>query len=719
MKEKKVIELLEQMTLEEKIGQLAQVISEPYASEDFTITGPLAEMGIPEPLVPLAGSVLGASGAAANIKIQENYLKQSRLNIPLLFMADVIHGYRTIFPIPLGIGATWNTELAKESARVSAVEAAVSGLHVTFSPMVDLVRDPRWGRVMETTGEDKHLNEKFAEAFVNGYQGEDYSDPYAIASCVKHFAAYGAPEGGRDYNTVNMSERQLREDYLSAYKAAIDAGTELVMTSFNTVDGIPSSGNKWLMDDVLRKEWGFDGVVISDWGAVKELIPHGVAADEKEAALQAIRATLDIEMMTFTYYKHLEELISEGKVSEKAIDEGVLRILKLKNKLGLFENPFRSADPKREKELIFSEDHRDKARRVAEESMVLLKNEAVLPLDPQKQKLALIGPFTENENMLGAWSWKGEPDEASQLLDSMKSLISENQLTHSKGSMIEETSEELLEKAVHAASQADVIVLALGESAEMSGEAASLTDIRLPEAQIRLLKRMAELDKPVVTVLFNGRPLDLNAVETYSDAILEAWFPGTEGGQAVTNILFGKTIPSGKLPMSFPENVGQIPVYYNSFNTGRPVETTADKKYSSKYLDCSNDPKYAFGHGLSYTDFEYSDVTLSQESLLAEGTIKASVTVKNTGNLRGKEVVQLYIQDLVGQVVRPKKELKGFEKITLEAGESKEVVFDITTDLLSYVHADLTVSADPGEFKVYIGGNSLVQESKKFSLKEQ
>lgn len=719
MDDKKLIELLNEMTLEEKIGQLSQISGEPYVSENFEITGPLAEMGIPNELVPVAGSVLGASGAEANNKIQDHYLKQSRLKIPLIFMADIIHGYKTIFPIPLGIGATWNTDLAKESAHISAVEAAVSGVHVTFSPMVDLVRDPRWGRVMETTGEDKHLNERFAEAFVHGYQGEDYSDPYAIASCVKHFAAYGAPEGGRDYNTVNMSERQLREDYLSAYKTAIDTGTELVMTSFNTVDGIPSTGNKWLLNDLLRKEWGFDGVVISDWGAVKELIPHGVAADEKEAAFKAINATMDIEMMTFTYMKHLKELIKEGKVSEQLVDEAVLRILRLKNKLGLFENPYRSADPKQEKELIFSDGHRSKACKAAEESMVLLKNNAVLPLRADKEKIALIGPFSKGENILGAWSWRGEPEKATQLLDSMKDILSSQKLVHAKGSHITETTEELLQEAEEKASSADIIVLALGESADMSGEAASRTDIKLPEAQIDLLKRLSKLNKPIVTVLFNGRPLDLNEVEHYSDALLEAWFPGTEGGLAVTNLLFGKTNPSGKLPMSFPENVGQIPVYYNHFSTGRPIETTPDKKYSSKYLDCSNYPKYAFGYGLSYTSFEYSNLNLSKESLKPDESIEVSVVVTNTGKVSGKEVVQLYIRDLVGEVVRPKRELKGFEKITLEPGEVKEVRFTVSTDMLSYVHPDLSVSADTGEFEVFVGGSSLTIESKKFVLNEQ
>lgn len=718
MEDKKVKELLNEMTLEEKIGQLSQISGEPYLSDNFEITGPMAEMGIPDNLVSVAGSILGASGAVANKTIQDKYLEQSRLKIPLLFMADIIHGYKTIFPIPLGIGATWSTTLAKESAYVSAVEAAVSGVHVTYSPMVDLVRDPRWGRVMETTGEDKYLNERFAEAYVKGYQGESYSEPYAIASCVKHFAAYGAPEGGRDYNTVNMSERQLREDYLSAYKAAIDAGTELVMTSFNVVDGIPSTGNKWLLNDVLREEWGFDGVVISDWGAVKELIPHGVAADEEEAAYKAMNATMDIEMMTFTYSKYLKKLISEDRVSEKLLDEAVMRILTLKNKLGLFENPYRAADESEEKEKIFSDDHRSTALEVAEESLVLLKNNGILPFENTKQTVALIGPFSKGENMLGAWSWRGEPEKATSLLDCLTEELPKGSLRYSEGSSITETTEEMLKEAEETASQSDVIVVALGESADMSGEAASRTDITLPAAQEKLIKRLAKLNKPVITVLFNGRPLDLNAIEPHSDALLEAWFPGTEGGQAITNCLTGKVNPSGKLPMSFPESVGQIPVYYNHFNTGRPVETTVDKKYCSKYIDSSNYPKYAFGYGLSYTTFDYSEITLSKNNLSANDSIEAEVTVTNSGKVAGKEVVQLYIRDLVGEVVRPMKELKGFKKIALEPGESEKVSFSISEDMLRYVHADLKTYSDEGEFEVFIGGNSLTERVQKFKLIE-
>lgn len=710
--------LLEEMTLKEKIGQLSQISGESYASKDTKITGPMAELGMPEELIPIAGSILGASGAKNIKSIQDNYLEKNRLKIPLLFMSDIIHGFKTIFPIPLAIGSSWDTQLAKESAQISAIEAAVSGVHVTFSPMVDLVRDPRWGRVMETTGEDKYLNERFAEAFVEGYQkNNDFTDQYSIVACVKHFAGYGASEAGRDYNTVNMSERQLREDYLSGYQVALNAGAEMMMTSFNTIDGIPATGNKWLMESVLRNEWGFDGVLITDWGSLGELIPHGVAKDEKEAALKGIEATVDIEMMTFNYIKELQNLVEEGTVSLKLIDEAVMRILRLKNKLGLFENPYREADEQLEKELIFSANHRKKALEVAEDSMVLLKNDNnILPLLPNKNKIAVIGPFAKDENILGAWSWQGEPESASQLLDEMSKEQSSNNILYAKGSGITKTSEEEITEAIQIAKQVDVIVLALGEDWQMSGEAASRTNIKLPEAQLQLVKRLKEINKPIVTMLFNGRPLDLNGIDQESDAILEAWFPGTEGGKAVSNILFGKTNPSGKLAMSFPVNVGQVPVYYNQFNTGRPKENSPEEKYVSKYLDAPNAPKYVFGYGQSYTKFKFSELTLSKETFTKEEDLTVSITVTNIGNRTGKEVVQLYIRDLVGEVVRPIKELKDFIKIQLDPGESKDITFTVREEMLRYYHPDMTRRSDPGEFQVFVGNSSSVKEGKIFKL---
>lgn len=706
MDNKDLKDLLSKMTLEEKIGQLMQ-LSPQFFDASGEITGPMAALNLNEEMVNNTGSVLGASGAEEIINLQKEYLEKNRLGIPLLFMADVIHGYKTIFPVPLAIGCSWDLELAVKSAEIAAKEASVSGVHVTFSPMVDLVRDPRWGRVMESTGEDHYLNGEFARAFVRGYQGENLTeDKYRLASCVKHFAAYGASEAGRDYNFVDMSERQLREYYLPAYKAALDEGAEMVMTSFNTVDGIPATGNEWLMKDLLRKEWGFDGVIISDWGAVKELIPHGVAEDDKEAAYKAIRASVDIEMMTSTYVHHLKALIDEGEVSEELIDEAVYRILQLKNKLGLFENPYRGADEKLEKEVVLSEGHRKFARKLAAKSSVLLKNNGVLPLNPA-QKVALIGPFAENNDLLGPWSWKGDRNDVVTVAEGLKSKIAGDNLLVAKGCDIERFAEEDWKEAEQAILQTDVVVLALGERSEMSGEAGSRADIRLPQAQLDFIKKVKEHNKPTVAVLFNGRPLDLHGIIDHVDAVLEAWFPGTEGGNAVADLLYGDENPSGKLTMSFPYSVGQIPVYYNHINTGRPMtEANAHERYVSKYLDIPNEPLFPFGYGLSYTTYQYRNAKLSSDTLTPDETITLSVEVQNTGDVTGEEIVQFYIQDVKGEVVRPLKELKGFKKIALNPGEKKTVTFEIHEELLKYHHPNLEFTSDPGKFVAYVGPNS-------------
>ncbi|MCR8845383.1 glycoside hydrolase family 3 C-terminal domain-containing protein [Paenibacillus sp. SC116] len=708
--QQRMVDLLKQMTLEEKIAQLLQLAAPFYDGNDSdgVITGPMKELGITEETVRQAGSALGLAGADKIKHIQQEHLKNNRLGIPLLFMADIIHGFKTIFPIPLAIGCSWDLTLAERSAEVAAKEAAVSGVHVTFAPMVDLVRDPRWGRVMESTGEDPYLNSMFARAFVRGFQGDDLTnDLHRVAACVKHFAAYGLAEGGRDYNTVDLSERQLREYYLPAYKAALDEGCEMVMTSFNTVDGIPATANSKLMRDLLRDEWGFDGVLISDWAAIKELIPHGVAENEKEAAYKSIHAGVDIEMMTSTYVHHLPELIASGKVDEALVDEAVLRVLQLKEKLGLFDNPLRGADPTIEREVVFCEEHRKVSREMAAKSCVLLKNEGdVLPLQPSS-RIALIGPFAKNNDILGNWSWTGSKEDAVRLDQALSTKIPDSIVAIAEGSGIEMMSEEQYSEALLAAEQADIIVLALGENSDMSGEGGCRADIKLPQAQLELIARLKLLHKPMVAVLFNGRPLDLHGVYDQVDAVLEAWYPGSEGGAAIADILYGDVNPSGRLTMSFPYSVGQVPVYYNHFNTGRPHDPKdVDARYVSRYLDVPNAPLFPFGYGLSYTTFSYGELILSEDTMTEERPLQVEVTVTNMGKQTGEEVVQLYVRDISGDVVRPLKELKNFAKISLEPGESRKVTFTITEEQLRYHHADLQFTSDPGEFAVFVGSNS-------------
>lgn len=718
MDQKQMTDLIQQMTLEEKIAQLLQLTANLHEGTDdqSQITGPMEEMGITEEMVRASGSVLGLSGASSVIALQQEYMKKSRLGIPLLFMADVVHGFKTIFPIPLAIGCSWDLRLAEKSAEIAARESSVSGIHVTFAPMVDLVRDPRWGRVMETTGEDPYLNSLFARAFVRGYQGSDLQeDKERLAACVKHFAAYGAAEGGRDYNTVDMSERQLREYYLPAYKAALDEGCEMIMASFNTVDGIPASGNEKLMRGILRDEWGFDGVLISDWASIREMIAHGAAEDDCDAAYRAIRAGVDIEMMTPCYVQHLPQLIKSGRVSEAWIDEAVLRILQLKNKLGLFENPLRGADPEAESEVLFSAEHRQAAYDLAVKSSILLKNNDVLPLNPESN-VALIGPFAGQEDILGWWSCVGVKEDAVQLGAALQERLN-HKLTIAEGCGIDTMTPQQLAQAMDTARSADVIVLALGESAAMSGEGGSRTDIKLPKAQLELVKELKKLGKPMAAVLFNGRPLDLHGVLGEADAVLEAWFPGSEGGAAIADLLVGKANPSGRLTMSFPQSVGQVPVYYNSFNTGRPMDPSkTGERYVSKYIDSPNEPLLPFGFGLSYSTFEYGQLSISSHEMSAEKPLEVSISVTNTSARAGIETVQLYIRDVCGEVVRPLRELKGFEQIELDPGESKTVKFTITEELLRYHHSDLSFTSDPGSFHIFVGPNSRDTLQASFSL---
>ncbi|KHE67818.1 beta-glucosidase BglX [Halobacillus sp. BBL2006] len=711
-------QLLNQMTIEEKVGQLVQLATPFFkgATDRGEITGPMVQMNISEEDIPRTGSVLGASGAKETINIQKVHMEENRLGIPLLFMSDIVHGFKTIFPVPLAIGSSWDLELAEKSASIAAQEASAAGVHVTFAPMVDLSREPRWGRVMEGTGEDPHLNSEFARSFVRGFQGDLENDHSKVASCVKHFAAYGAPEAGRDYNTVDMSEWQLRENYLPAYKAALDEGCEMVMTAFNILNGIPSTGNEALMRGILRGEWDFDGPLISDWGAVKELIPHGVAVDAKQAAEKAMKAGVDIEMMTSCYTNHVKELIEEGTLEEGIVDEAVLRILRLKKKLGLFENPYRGASEETEAEVILSKENREAARELASKSIVLLKNEDVLPLNT-KQNIGLVGPFAKSTDILGPWSWGGSAEDTITVDHGLASHIEKDKLFIAEGCGIEDGTDDQLQEALNQAENAETVVVALGEHSDMSGEAGCRADIRIPEVQLNLLKKIKSLGKPVIAVLFNGRPLDLREVIENADAVIEAWYPGTEGGNALADIIFGKVNPSAKLSMSMPYSVGQVPIYYNHYNTGRPKDAPdAQERYVSQYLDIPNEALYPFGYGLSYTQFEYGDLNLSSDQLTRDQPLTVTTIVTNTGDTSGDEIVQLYIRDLVGDVVRPLKELKDFKKISLDPGESKEVIFQVNESQLRYYHATMEYKSDAGDFEVFVGTNSRDVKSKKFRL---
>ncbi|MFS0614395.1 beta-glucosidase BglX [Lederbergia ruris] len=703
------------MTTEEKIGQLMQFTGNYYSTSKIKdpVTGP-SDLQVSQSSVNRSGSVLGSAGAKRNTDIQERYLEQSRLKIPLLFMADVINGFKTIFPIPLGLGASWDPKLVEKAQTISAKESSTAGIHVTFAPMADLVRDPRWGRVMESTGEDPYLNTEFAKATVRGFQGGNLqTDLERVAACVKHFAGYGAVEGGRDYNKVDLSERELREYYLPSYKGALDVGSELVMTAFNTVNSIPATGNRELMREILRDEFGFKGILISDFGAVAELIPHGVATDHSEAAKKALIAGVDIEMMSLCYEEHLQELIEQEELSIDLLDEAVMRILTLKNKLGLFENPYRNASVNNEKKILFCDEHRLISREVAEKCCVLLKNDNLLPLNGN-EKIALIGPYADNQDILGEWSIFGVKEDAK----SLKMGISEHtsNYMYSQGCHMYERSEETLNEALEVAKHSSHIVLALGEGSDRSGEARSRSSISLPECQLELLRELKKIGKPITIVLFNARPLELVELNDLADAILEAWHPGSEGGSAIANILFGKVNPSGKLPMSFPMATGQIPVYYNSYNTGRPLPEGSNDRFFSKYIDIPNEPLYPFGFGLSYSTFIYNSLQLSSNTISSDSSIEVELSVTNQSDYDGEEVVQLYIRDIAGEVVRPLKELKGFKKVFIPARESKLITFTITEEMLRYHHSNLEYKSDPGEFEVFVGPSSSAILKQDFKL---
>ncbi|MFC0492264.1 Periplasmic beta-glucosidase precursor [Listeria grayi] len=714
--------LLAQMTIEEKVAQCMQLspFFFPGTKVEGEVTGPLAELELTEKDVQLVGSTLGSSSAEEMIAIQEKHLETSRLNIPLLFMADVIHGYKTVFPIPLALGASFDREAAEEMAAVSAKEATADGLHVNFSPMLDLVRDPRWGRVMESTGEDPYLNSELGVAMVRGYQGEtaDLEKDYTkMAATVKHFAAYGQPEGGREYNTVDMSNRELYQNYLPAYRAALDAGAKLVMTSFNVVDGVPATMNRWLNRDILRGEFGFDGVLISDWGAIQEVINHGTAADKREAAKLAMTAGVDIEMMTSCYMQNLQALIEDGELEATILDEAVLRILTLKEELGLFQDPYRGLKANDRQKEIFSEEHRNIARIIAAESAVLLENKAhTLPF-AANQQVALVGPLADSNDVLGGWTVYGEKEQAVTLEAAFQETFTNPAIIPTPYTTLTETHKAAIKQAVEGS---DIVIAAVGEKTEWEGEAGSLATVRLPESQYQLVDYLHTLGKPVVTVLFSGRPIEIKELAENSEAMIEMWFPGTEAGHAVTDLLTGKANPSGKLPMSFPQTTGQIPIYYNHLNTGRPkTRQNAEERYVSKYLDIPNRPFYPFGYGKSYTEFEISDVKLSKTEIALGEEVTIRLRIKNSGSRAGKEVVQIYLQDETASVSRPVRELKGFEKVNLAAGEERQLQFTLTADDFSFYLPNLEKIQEPGRHRIFVGTSSLAPEVALIQIRKE
>jgi beta-glucosidase len=701
--ERKIDSIISVMTLEEKVGQLIQISGNYEKSVGGRITDEQKQQ-IREGKV---GSVLNVFGAEQTKDIQKIAIKETRLHIPIIFGFDVIHGFRTIFPIPLAEACTWDPELIEKSERIAATEASASGLHWTFAPMVDIARDPRWGRIAEGSGEDTYLGSLLAAAKVRGFQGKDVKAKDAIAACAKHYCAYGGAEGGRDYNTVDISERMLREVYLPPFKSCADAGARTFMGSFNEISGMPSHASKFLMTDILRNEWGFNGFVVSDWNGIRELINHRIAASPEEAALLGINAGIEMDMEAKVYLPEIPGLVKSKKLDIKIVDEAVKRVLRVKFDLGLFDDPFKGCDIAREKKVVFCDEHIQTALKVAERSIVLLKNEKdLLPVRKDIKSLALIGPLADNKsNLLGCWNAVGREAENVTVLEGLKKKVSPStKILFTKGCDINNDSKSGFGEALDIAKKSDMIVLVLGEESDMSGEAASRSSLDLPGVQKELIKEILAIGKPVVLVLMNGRPLSIQWENEKVPAILETWFLGTQTGNAIANVLFGDYNPSGKLCVSFPRTVGQVPIYYNHKNTGRPADT--NDKFTSKYIDIPNSPLYPFGYGLSYTKYEYANLKISSKIIKLNEPIKVSVDIKNIGQRKGEETVQLYIQDEYASVTRPIKELKGFRKVPLDPGQSKTVEFTVTPSDLSFYNKDMRFVVEPGKFKVFIGGNS-------------
>jgi len=705
-----VEKLLGQMTIDEKIGQMTLFTS------DWDVTGPSLRPQYKDDIKSgKVGAVFNAYTAKYTRELQRIAVENTRLKIPLLFGYDVIHGHQTIFPISLGESCSWDLQEMETSARIAAEEASAQGLHWTYAPMVDIARDPRWGRISEGAGEDTWLGSLIGAARVRGFQGKSLRDNNTLAACVKHYAVYGAAQAGRDYHTVDISRQTLYNTYLPPFKACVDAGVATVMTSFNEFEGIPATGNSYLIEDVLRKDLNFKGFVVTDYTSMNEMVPHGYSKDDKQAGEQALNAGVDMDMQGGIYMNYTKKSLEEGKISERDIDDAVRRILKTKYDLGLFDDPYKYCDEEREKRVVMSQANLDAARRIARKSIVLLKNDSeTLPLK-KSQKIALIGPFANDKrSLIGSWSAAGDWTKARPVFPAMEAAAP-GMITYSKGCNISDDSMQYVSLALKAAQNADVVVMCLGEQWDMSGEAASRAKLGLPGVQQLLFNRIQMLGKPVVVVLMNGRPLCIPEVDEKAAAILETWYLGTMAGPAIADVLYGEYNPGGKLTTTFPRMEGQIPIFYNMKNTGRPFD--ANNKYTSKYLDAPNDPLYPFGFGLSYTTFSYSEVFLDKKEITSGGKVRASVNVTNTGKYAGEETVQLYIRDMVGSMTRPVKELKGFKKITLKPGEKQTVTFDIDESLLAFYNHALEFRAEPGTFQVMIGGSSAQTNSASFELK--
>ena len=716
--ETKVDSIMKLMTLQEKIGQTAMY------SGSWDQTGPIISNNNGKYIREgNMGAMLNAFTVKGTRELQQIAVNETRLGIPLLFGYDVIHGHRTIFPINLGMSTSWDLKMIEESSRIAAEEASAEGLHWTFAPMVDIARDPRWGRVSEGAGEDVYLASQIAKAYVKGFQGDDLSKHNTILACAKHFVAYGAAQAGRDYHTVNIGEDELRNVYLPPFKATVEAGVETFMSAFNELNGVPTSGNKYTLRDILQDEWGFRGFVVSDYTSINEMIQHGFATDSLDAARIGMNAGVDMDMMGSVYRKYLKTLIDNGKVDKALVEDACRRILLAKFKLGLFDDPYRYIDEKREANTIYQPEFLAKAREIAAASLVLLQNKnKALPLSNNTKKIAFIGPLVKDEyDILGNWAAKGDRNgQAVSIFEGVSDYLKPHQILYAKGCDIIKDDHSGFTEAIAVSKKADVIVLAMGEGHHMSGEAASRTNLKIPGIQPELIKKIREAnpDKKIVLVLMNGRPLNLSEEVNLVDSILEIWFPGTMGGAGVADVLFGACNPSGKLTMTFPRNVGQVPIYYNMKNTGRPIpEHNPKEDYKSNYIDVPNSPLFPFGHGLSYTSFKYSELELSSNTLSFSNSITASVTITNSGTMDGHEIVQLYIHDKVGSLTRPVKELKGFQKLLLKKGESKKVSFTISSDDLKFYNNNNQYIAEPGEFEIAIAPSSDFKFKHSFSLK--